>query len=57
MVPPPLNDDSYSFTVYAKPTGTSDAQASEILDGTFPPMFDVPCPSEGDQPDNCLTGD
>ncbi len=87
--PPPRNNDSYSFTVYAMPTetlevpagiegwsfvrvmdeylkdnalaaaeyrGTSNARASVILDGTFPPTFDVPCPSEGPQPENCLTG-
>jgi phosphatidylethanolamine-binding protein (PEBP) family uncharacterized protein len=87
--PPPLNNDSYSFTVYAMPTatveipaavegqsfprymdnylrenalaaaeyrGTSDAQASSI-DGVFPPMFAVPCPSEGDPPEGCLAAE
>lgn len=90
MEPPPLNNDSYSFVVYALPTetidipaleagvswvrtmddylksvalaaaeyrGTSNAQASEILEGTFPAMWDVPCPSDGVQPDDCLSRD
>jgi hypothetical protein len=34
--------------------GTSNAVPSGIPDGTLPPMFDVPCPSEGEQPDGCL---
>lgn len=90
--PPPLNNDAYSFTVYALPVetldvpqmmegwsfprlmdeylkdnalaaaeyrGTSDAQASTTEDdgvSVFPPVFDIPCPSEGDQPENCLEG-
>ena len=34
--------------------GTSNALASEVLEGTFPPAFDLPCPSEGDAPEGCL---
>lgn len=89
-VEPPLNDDTYSFTIYALDVatlpipavdaagpsfprlmddylranaiaaaeyrGTSDAQASSI-EGVFPPMFDVPCPSEGEEPAGCLAAD
>ena len=88
--PPPLNNDSYSFTVYAMDVatlpvpalvadgpsfprvmddylkahalaaveyrGTSNAQATST-EGVLPPMFEVPCPSEGDQPENCLSAE
>src|SRR5690606_37309278 len=27
--------------------GTSAAEASEIAEGTLPPMFDIPCPMDG----------
>jgi hypothetical protein len=90
MDPPPINNDSYSFTVYAMPDatlpvpevvagwsfvrtmdeylrenalaaaeyrGTSDAVPSEVTEGTLPPVFDLPCPTEGEQPENCLTAD
>ncbi len=88
-VPEVINDDSYSFTIYAldvvslpipgpvegrsfprvmddllKETalaaveyrGTSNALASSA-EGVFPPMFDVPCPAEGEQPEGCLSAD
>ena len=88
--PAPLNNDSYSFTVYAMPLatlpvpavvpdgpsfprvmddylkdnalaaaeyrGTSDAQASTLGD-VLPPVFDLPCPTEGEQPQNCLSAE
>lgn len=87
---PPLNEDSYSFTVYALDAetlpiplaemggpsfprlmddylkenalaaveyrGTSNAQPTST-EGVLPPMFDVPCPSEGEGPDGCLSAD
>lgn len=88
--PPPLNNDTYSFTVYAMPLatlpvpalvadgpsfarvmddylrenalaaaeyrGTSNAQATST-EGVLPPMFDVPCPTVGEQPENCLSAE
>ena len=84
-VPTTLNEDSYSFTIYALPVATlpipgpvEGQSFPQVMDNYLketaiaateyrgisnalattapsPPDFDVPCPAEGEQPDDCLS--